>query len=120
MENLLVIRPVTVLLRDIMPKPKICSEQQKRIEAIRRVVHTYNSAHLPVSQYFKRIAASTKNHDEIFDICEIFHKTVNIPSMCRCFFVHLFLFFFIFIFIFNWTLFSLAVGERPQIHGNVG
>lgn len=114
MENLLVIRPVAVLLKDIMPKPRLCSEQQKRIEAIRRVVHTYNSAHLPVSQYFKRIAASTKNHDEIFDICEVFHKTVNISSM-RCFFL-----FICFFFIFNSTLFFFAVGERPQIHRNVG
>lgn len=89
MEDLLLaLKPVTVLLRDIMPEQSISTMQQKKIETIRRVVQTYNCAHVSVSQYFKRITCDTNNNDEIFTICETFYKTVN----CWSFYFFIFIF----------------------------
>lgn len=82
MENLVAFKTATVRLRDIMPKRKSHSEDVKRIEKVRRVVQTYNSAHQPVSQYFKRITCSTDNMEEIFMICEAFYKAVNMQHHC--------------------------------------
>lgn len=78
MESLLMtIKPSKVVLKDIMPKRKLGSVQEKKIESIRRVVQTYNCAHQPVSQYFKRVASTAMNSDEMFTICEAFHRAVN-------------------------------------------
>lgn len=73
-----VIKPLSVILTDIMPKRKICTAEERKMESIRRIVHTYNFAHVPVTQYFKRITSNTTNYDEIFTICDAFQKSVNI------------------------------------------
>lgn len=83
MESLLItMKPSKVVLKDIMPKRKFGSAQEKKIESIRRVVQTYNCAHQPVSQYFKRVTSTTTNNDDMFTICEAFHRAVNIGSAC--------------------------------------